>query len=79
MEIPVDEGWVGSGSKSLVIGKGCLASLFWGDWVSHFVSFILRQSFGDTGARIGAFSEKVLLNRRNNSRLKRLARIPNPN
>ena len=49
------------------------------DWVGHFVSFILGQSFGiQTGARIWAFLEKVLLARKNNSRLKRLSRSSKP-
>lgn len=69
-----------------MIGKGCLASFvffFVGivpqDWVGHFVSFILGQSFGiQTGARIWAFLEKVLLARKNNSRLKRLSRSSKP-
>ena len=49
------------------------------DWVGHFVSFTLGQSFGiQTGARIWAFLEKILLARKNNSRLKRLSRSSKP-
>ena len=68
-----------------MIGKGCLASFFFfvgivpQDWVGHFVSFTLGQSFGiQTGARIWAFLEKILLARKNNSRLKRLSRSSKP-
>jgi hypothetical protein len=45
------------------------------DWVGHFVSFILGQSFGiQTGARIWAFLEKVLLARKKQLKVEKVVK-----